>query len=202
MPEMGGFEATTLIRQSEQGTTRHVPIVAMTAHAMKGDRDRCLAAGMDEYVAKPIEGRELADVLEKVTSRSRSTAATDTHNVPAKDVLDRAKLWNSLDGDLELLKELMDLFIEECPYSLEAVRDAIARTDAEGLYRASHALRGAMSNFYAIDACEAARNLEALGTGDDFTGAEEGLTVLRHSVQELRDSLVALVEEKEPSRWI
>lgn len=196
MPEMSGFEATACIRAAEQGTSRHIPIIAMTAHAMKGDRERCLAAGMDDYLAKPIDAQDLAEVLQAVTSAPRAMEASGEGDSPIDTVLDRAQMWERVDGDLELLTELVDLFVEECPRSLAAVSEAIARKDAGGLHRASHVLRGAVSNFCATDVAEAALKLELLGSEDDLTGAEETYAFLECAVRQLQGSLVSLVQEK------
>lgn len=195
MPEMGGFEATACIRVSEQGTTKHIPIIAMTAHAMKGDRERCLDAGMDDYVSKPIEPSELWQALKNVTSKTFPPLKGGRSSTRVG--LDLPKLWDRVDGDLGLLEELVDLFIEETPRSLAAVRDAIARNDPEGLYRASHTLKGAVSNFFAADACEAARKLELICSEHNLVGAQEAFTILRQSIHELQESLASFIREKD-----
>ncbi|MDB5337767.1 MAG: domain S-box [Planctomycetaceae bacterium] len=196
MPEMGGFEATACIRASERGTSKHVPIIAMTAHAMKGDRERCLEAGMDGYVAKPIEASELWAALESITVAT-STEVSAALNKSSDTVLNAAKVWDRVDGDLNLLKELVDLFIEESPRSMAAVGDAIVRRDADGLNRASHDLRGAVSNFCATDVFQAALELEVLSSQHNLSGAKETFVVLERAVHELQESLLALVREKD-----
>ena len=132
MPELDGYEATAIIRQKEIGT--HVPIIAMTANAMKGDREICLAAGMDGYVAKPVRAQELYQAIEEATEKSTGDTA------PNK-VIDREQALGYA-GDAATLGELVAIFREECPKLLNAMRDAIAQSDAEALAMASHTLKG------------------------------------------------------------
>ncbi len=197
MPEMGGFEATASIRAAEQGTTRHLPIIAMTAHAMKGDRQRCLAAGMDGYVPKPIEVNALWEALEGITPASPPTRDRAAASMISETVLNRAEIWKRVDGDLQLLTELVDLFTEESPRSLAAVNYAISHNDADGLGRATHDLRGAVSIFSAAEVRESALMLEALSREHDLTGAEAIYVDLERSVHELQESLVAFVREQD-----
>src|SRR5437764_5707502 len=97
MPEMGGFAATAKIRELEQKTGRHLPIIAMTAHAMKGDRDRCLDAGMDGYVAKPIQAKAILAAIEEAVASSRATYDRPPRHKQASKVIDRAALWARCD---------------------------------------------------------------------------------------------------------
>jgi CheY-like chemotaxis protein len=124
MPEMGGFEATALIRESERATGKHLPIVAMTAYAMKGDRERCLASGMDGYVSKPIMAAELFRAIDEAL-------ATGGHNLPvpanglATKVFDHAASLERTGGNEQLLGEMVSLFVTECPKWLQEIRKAI-----------------------------------------------------------------------------
>src|SRR6185437_11761108 len=131
MPFMGGIEATTAIRQGEQSTRNHIPIIAMTAHAMKGDRENCLAAGMDGYVSKPLRPEELFVALEGLANGTEAEANGATAAPPpsASDALDRSAALRRAGGDEELLRELAGLCLDECPKLLAEIRGAVARRD-------------------------------------------------------------------------
>ena len=187
MPDMDGFEATGAIRTREKETGKHLSIVALTAHAMKGDRERCLAAGMDAYVAKPVQPRELLEVMESLTSSPPAAApATPEEGAP---VWDRAVALARVEGDALLLAELAGLFVAESPKLLSAVLDATARGDARGLERAAHALKGSVGNFAAYAAFDAALVLELMGRQGDLTRAEEACTALKAEMRRLQSSL-------------
>jgi two-component system sensor histidine kinase/response regulator len=153
MPVMGGLEATDLIRRAEAGTGRHTPIIALTAHAMKGDRERCLAAGMDEYLAKPVQGPVLLDMLQHVTGR-REAPETPLTVVDATDVLAR------VDGDRELLTELAAIFREQARDLSSELEAAVAAADARRVEQLAHTLRGSVANFGAHDTVTLAQELE------------------------------------------
>src|SRR6185295_15325873 len=142
MPEMGGFEATGIIRAREREGAARVPIVAMTAHAMKGDRERCLAAGMDEYLTKPLDPRQLCLLVEQIAAGEVPAAAEESAaiDVPAQ-VLAR------VGGDRELLAEISRLFVDDAPRHLERIRHALDARDGDALLRAAHGLKGAAANF-------------------------------------------------------
>jgi signal transduction histidine kinase/DNA-binding response OmpR family regulator len=149
MPEMDGFEATRIIRQQEQDRPCRIPIIAMTAHAMKGDRERCLAAGMDDYVAKPIRREELIAALERVCSRRPQVhhCLTPT-NAPSPSaleptvVIDLAAALERLNGDTALWAELVELFLRDTPQLLQQIEAALASGDVEALRRAAHSVKG------------------------------------------------------------
>ena len=142
MPEMDGFAATAAIRAREaaQPGGRRLPIVALTAFAMKGDRERCLAAGMDDYLTKPIRRDQLAAVLARWTDGGAGPAKAETRG-PA---LDAAAALANAGGDRELLGELLGIFLEDEPGHLQAVRDAVAGADPAALMRAAHTLSGSL----------------------------------------------------------
>jgi two-component system sensor histidine kinase/response regulator len=168
MPDMGGLEATTEIRARERETGAHVPIIAMTAHAMKGDRQRCLEAGMDEYVAKPLDSRRLCIVVERVAAGGSAPPADGMPPAPAgyNAVLAR------VGGDAELLGEISRLFVDDVPMHLERIRAALDARDAEGLRRAAHAFKGAAATFDAKAVVCAARQLEEVGRTSQFNDHE------------------------------
>jgi two-component system sensor histidine kinase/response regulator len=152
MPEMDGYETTAAIRSGEQTTGRHLPIIAMTARAIKGDREQCLAAGMDEYVSKPITSAELRRVLR--TFRASATAPL---------AFDKAAALAGVDGDVGFLRELASLLTHDAPQLLAQIGDATAADDAARIEKTAHKLKGALIPFCSADAIVAAQTLEDIG---------------------------------------
>jgi two-component system, sensor histidine kinase and response regulator len=131
MPKMDGLQAATRIRERELGTGAHIPIIAVTSHAMKGDRERCLAAGMDGYITKPIHPSELANVIQLTVPARTNSAA-----VPADPIMKGPSNPEPLarfDGGSELLKELAGILLQECPRMLDAIRAALQAADSKAL---------------------------------------------------------------------
>jgi len=188
MPEMGGFEATAAIREREQTTGRQrVPIVAMTAHAMKGDRERCLEAGMDEYLTKPLDSRRLCQVVE-----SLADGAPVADGVPVDEgaaVALSEHVLARVGGDRQLLAEISRLFVDDAPQHLTKIQKAIETRDGEALRRAAHALKGAAANFEAESVVAAARQLEEIGRVSQFDDADAAWKVMRHEADRLIDML-------------
>ncbi|MBI3400894.1 MAG: response regulator [Acidobacteria bacterium] len=162
MPEMGGLEAAAAIRARERGSAAHVPIVAMTAHAMKGDRERCLAAGMDEYLTKPLDSRQLCATVERLAGGAPLPPPVSAAPAVSDHVLAR------VGGDRELLAEISRLFVDDAPRHLERIRQALEARDGESLRRAAHGLKGAAANFDATGVVDAARALEEIGRTAQF----------------------------------
>jgi signal transduction histidine kinase/CheY-like chemotaxis protein len=161
MPVMGGLEATKAIRDRERETSRdRVRIVAMTAHAMSGDRERCLAAGMDGYLSKPTESRTLFAEVEG------DAGASTTPPIDENDLVSR------LHGDKELAAEIVRLFAEECPVLLQGIRTALDQRDSAAVRRAAHTLKGAASTAAAVGVTEAAALLEVLAAEGDLDALE------------------------------
>ncbi len=196
MPEMGGFEATGEIRAREALTGRHLPIVAMTAHAMKGDRERCLAAGMDEYLAKPIQGPQLGAKIEEVMARHVAAApAEPAPIVPPPGELDDSTpfdkdvLLERVEHDMDLLLELTDLFLDDSPRLLAEMRAALLAGDTEALRIAAHTLKGSAGNFEARNTVAAARRVEKAAIDHDLVAAALALKVLGETLMELQTAL-------------
>ncbi len=173
MPLMGGAEATSKIRRSEKRTGRHIPIIAMTAHAMTGDREHALEAGMDDYISKPIRIEELRRVIQR----------------HAPMPLDTTALLDGVGGDGKLLGELIDLFLADTPKLLAGIERAIARRDSEELKEKAHALKGSVGNFDSGTAFEAARKLESLGRNNNLSDAPAAFAYLKTQVARLMHSL-------------
>jgi CheY-like chemotaxis protein len=141
MPDMDGFAATGVIRAKERDTNAHVPIVALTAHAMKGDRERCLAAGMDAYASKPIRAAELFEVIARLLSSDVEGAkGTPGPEGPPGAVFDPDTALAVVAGDRELLRRMVQLFLGHCPKLLGEIRDSVLRGDGAALERAAHKL--------------------------------------------------------------
>jgi CheY-like chemotaxis protein/HPt (histidine-containing phosphotransfer) domain-containing protein len=198
MPDMGGFEATFLIRAREQGTGQRVPIIALTAHAMKGDRERCLEAGMDGYVAKPIVPQELFQAIEEVLPAQdlpEWRKGTEPVSNASSEAFDRALALERVGGDAQLLGELAGVFLEQAPLWLADVRDAVAAGDASKLKRSAHTLKGAVSTFEAREAFEAARRLEVMGHEGNLGDAGPACQALEEALTRLRPALLPLCGE-------
>jgi two-component system, sensor histidine kinase and response regulator len=168
MPELDGLSATVLIRQRERTTGTHIPIVAMTAHAMTGDRERCLAAGMDDYVSKPLHPHELIDVVERTSAlrRQPDSARPPDQEVPSF-VFDREVACTRMGGDRQLLREVIAIFRAQTPALMTAMRRAAKDNDIGNLQRTAHTLKGSLGTLHAPRAYEAAARLE------DFARREE-----------------------------
>jgi two-component system sensor histidine kinase/response regulator len=184
MPEMGGFEATAFIRARENGG-RRVPIIALTAHAMKGDREACLEAGMDGYVAKPISPKLLFQEIEAFTTTVRPPAA-------AAPALDTEALLDRFDGDRTLLDEIAAIFLEDYPQRLAAIESAVQQRDPAALQAAAHSLKGSAGTFGAAPAVEAALRLELMGRQQDLTDVELAFAELKKLMTDLTGELTAL----------
>ncbi|MBY0525848.1 MAG: PAS domain S-box protein [Gemmataceae bacterium] len=195
MPEIGGFEATALIRAGEKKSGQHMPIIAMTAYAMKGDRERCLASGMDGYVSKPVVAAELFQVIDEVMGTRRSSPTTSASEPTASD-FDYAASLERTGGDAQLLGEMATLFAAEGPKLLREIRDAIARKDAALLERAAHTLRGSVSNFGAPAAVAAVGPLESMGRTGELEGASAAYERLELALQQLTKALMMLPHDK------
>ena len=170
MPELDGFGATARIRAAEQTAGGHTPIIAMTAYAGEGDRERCLAAGMDDYVPKPIRKPLLASALARQTGARIS--AEETSEKPNAEVDFTVEgLLRSIEGDHALLARLADLFRTHTPALLASLDDALAARDATTAERTAHRLAGSLGNFAAARASRIAREIEAAARAADLSCA-------------------------------
>lgn len=203
MPVMDGFATTKAIRQQEESTNKHLPIVALTAHAMRGDQERCLAAGMDAYLSKPLQAHQLFAVIERLCSYtgtyqgdeegSRHEATRELSEV----VFDQDTALAHVEGDHALLREVVGLFLVESPELLAAMRDSIARGDGQMLQQIAHSMKGAVSSFGAYAACEAVLKLEALGQEGNLGQAEIACAELDREIAHLTRALAEYREAVE-----
>jgi two-component system sensor histidine kinase/response regulator len=200
MPEMDGMEATAAIREREKGSGGHVPILAMTAHAMRGDKERCLASGMDGYVSKPIHPPDLFAEIERCLAapgrnQTMPENISEAEAVPgAEALIDRVALLERVEGDRELLAEMVHLFQEDAPRLLAAMREALARGDMALLERSAHSLKGAAANLSAKSASAAAQRLESDAKNKQAVPAQESLANVERAVVQLLPALAELTQ--------
>ncbi len=189
MPGMDGLETAALIREQERDTPRHIPIIAMTAHADPGDRHRCLRAGMDAYLPKPVEMAELLQTIEELAPRP---APGRREEETAEPLLDRASLLEGVGGDARLLRQLVRIFLDDSPGLLHAVRAAIDAREPDTLRKTAHALKGATGHFSRHGTYDVALTLERMGQRGDFAGVEEVFVALEKQLFRLARTLTVL----------
>ncbi|HEX3871123.1 MAG TPA: response regulator, partial [Pirellulales bacterium] len=209
MPEMDGLHATAEIRRREQQTGAHVPVIAMTANAMKGDRERCLDAGMDDYLSKPIS----ADALLAMVEHFEPSECSDDGHPPTDEisptfhaedcmptdteVFDYSAALQRFRNDREMLHELVAIFLEHCPTFMQQIVTAIADGDAVALERAAHTLRGSADAIAGRGVSQAAWQLEQLAR-DHATDFDAAIDDLREEV----DRLTSVLSEMQPSTLV
>jgi CheY-like chemotaxis protein/HPt (histidine-containing phosphotransfer) domain-containing protein len=202
MPEMDGFAATAAIREREMGTGGHVPIVALTAHAMKGDRERCLAMGMDAYISKPLRVEELFEAIDRLVPRGGTDVPTidqmlnlPPDGLPTEAVFDPAWALARVEGDRELLRNMIDSFCGQAQKLLPEIRAAGERGDGNALERFAHKLKGSMASFGDSRASEAALRLEIMGHNHDFAQPDAAFADLEQQVARLREALTTFTQK-------
>jgi CheY-like chemotaxis protein len=193
MPAMDGFEATAIIREREKESGAHIPIIAMTAHAMKGDRERCLEAGMDGYIAKPIRARNLYETVEATAMKVCETPSLDDGITEEKEILDRDRILEQIGGSAETLNEIVELFAAESAKLMTRIRGAITNEDTSELQRAAHTLKGSIRIFGAERPAEAALRLETMGRDKNLLDAEQAWQVLVKEIERLKPMLTDLI---------
>ncbi|MDD3353966.1 response regulator [Zoogloea sp.] len=192
MPKMGGFEATARIRARETSGFPRTPIVAMTAHAMKGDRERCLQAGMDGYLSKPVHAPDLVEALIHQVGSGDPPPPPATESAPnGEPVFDREKVLANLGDDADLLAQLVAMYCEDEARMLAEIEAAIVAGDGEGLRNTAHALKGAVSNFCAKRAQAKAQQLERMGKEREIDTARQVFNELKDELDELRKAFLA-----------
>ncbi|CAK9082411.1 Hybrid signal transduction histidine kinase J [Durusdinium trenchii] len=195
MPTMDGYQATRVIRESEESDgNNHIPIIAMTAHAMEGDRERCLSAGMDDYISKPIDARNLIRLVErrvrkatKLRPQTERITKPDVRNEPVS--IDYKASLARLGGDEDLFLELVQLFEEDAPSLLDDIDAGVAKREDEQVARAAHSLKGLASNFGAQAAIEAALEVETAGRSAEWNGIHAKVTSLRGAISQVTEAL-------------
>ncbi len=208
MPQMDGLEATRVIRDPGSAVLDHtIPIIAMTAHAMQGDRERCIAAGMNDYVTKPVVPQALAEALrrwlpgqEALYVRSATEgSAQPSDSPPSPPVFDRAGMMDRLEGDEELAEMVIESFLEDIPRQLQALRELLAAGDIRGAQRQAHTIKGAASNVGAEALRAVATEAElALRAGAE-QGADTHLQSLQHQFDRLRQAVLSVETDRPDS---
>jgi two-component system sensor histidine kinase/response regulator len=220
MPEMDGFETTAAIRAGERLSGKHLPLLALTAHAMRGDRERCLEAGFDGYVSKPIRFQDLFDAIDELAPPEEDAAAAPPSPAahpapvtraaangaeappvprPASDSGSGERLaafaeeaaLESTGGDRDLLQELIGIFLNEAPGWMRDLGGALSRGDAAEVHRLAHTIKGAVDSCGAARAYDAAMLLERMGRGGELDGAPAAYATLDRELAELRPQLTA-----------
>ena len=191
MPEMDGLQLTGAIRAKEKNSSSHLPIIAMTAYAMKGDRERCLASGMDAYVAKPVNPKELFETIDGVF-RAELKLLPEQEPGARHEILNEATLLARFEGEPELLRDVVRLFLDDCPKMLFGIRGAAERGDAAEMERAAHKIKGSVANFAASAAYDAALRLEVMGREGHLDQAPEAVIRLESALEELKPILLDL----------
>jgi PAS domain S-box-containing protein len=212
MPEMDGLEATRKIRELEYGMgneiekdsnfksefrdpkseIKRVPIISMTAHVIKGDRERCLEVGMDEYVSKPIDSDKLFEAIEKLTRVSGTMKPA-----PAEPVIaDSSLLLKAFDGDWDFLKEVVEVFIDDYPRLIDNLQQSFEEGDCDTFMRSAHSLKGMLKNFRAETAAEIAFDLEKKGKATDLQGVRADIDRLAAHISEVDKTLRNMIKEQ------
>jgi two-component system, sensor histidine kinase and response regulator len=204
MPEMDGLTATKTLRAQEITTGGHLPIIAMTAHAMKGDRELCLEAGMDGYVSKPISREALELEIAKTVGLSSVNRAS-THADNCTEVqsvnpinLDFKQMLEQLGGDENLLHEVIDIFVDQAPHHIEALRAAIAKKDAGSVERIAHTLKGELGYLGIPEVSQKARELEERGRAQNLDGAAGVFESLEPEIS----AIVAAMREAKSTKFL
>ncbi len=195
MPELDGFRVIETLRRREQETGARLPAIALTARAMQGDRERCLAAGMDDYLAKPVGRAELLAAIDRVLAGRPPAAAVRGPELAAPSPLDATALWTACDGDAGLLRRMVEVFQAGAPAQLASVGAAIDRRDAAALRAAAHKLRGLVGAF-STAAAEVAGQIEQTAAGGRLDGAADRYAALAEMVQALATLLPGLSIEQ------
>jgi PAS domain S-box-containing protein len=187
MPEMNGWEATRAIRIKEKTTGAHIPIVAMTAHAMKGDEEKCLEAGMDAYLTKPVHTRDLLAVIDRLVNSGAGDVTMPAQTSPAASVeaLDLEAALARLDGDRNLFEELAQIFKSECPKIMAEMRRAISEGDVKALEHQAHSLKGSSAHLSASEVSRTAAEIESLARSGKIGEATELMKILESGIERL-----------------
>jgi two-component system sensor histidine kinase/response regulator len=183
MPVMDGFQAIAAIRALETETGRHVPVIALTANAMKGDRERCLDAGFDDYVPKPVSLLQLLCAIGRQTGAARLQRADSVVEAPTRPPLDWSASLQLVGGDEHTLQQIARMFIRDWPAMLDGIAVAIARADAPALEREAHQLKGSVGYFACAEIDKLVGHLEAMGRGRTLSGADDVYADLKEAIE-------------------
>jgi CheY-like chemotaxis protein len=197
MPEMDGLTATRKIREMEIQTKSHVPIIAMTAHAIKGDRERCLEAGMDSYISKPMTSQGIAAAIaEVVPVKYQGNVPTRTPLTEVSSLTwNRSAVLERIDGDESLLRELLTIFLDESPRQLTTLQQAIETDNPEEMERTAHSIKGELGYLGLAHAAEISRTLEHLGHQRNLQSTPELLASLKAEVSAVSKVMRSMLDK-------
>ncbi len=198
LPGMDGAETTQAIRQAEQATGRHVPIIAMTADAMAVARERCEQAGMDGYIAKPIRSERLFQAMEQIAGQARPSArdGEDAPIAPDDTQINRAELLRRVGGSERLLKKVVTVFLESCPRTTAQIRRALTCSNGPDLTRDAHKLKGSLGIFCNAESLGAVKELEAAAREGRFEAARAAFDQVQQQLVRLKGDLEAILKEQ------
>lgn len=201
MPEMDGFEATKTIRSIEKADKRNI-IIAMTAHAMPGDREKCIKAGMDDYIAKPIDPKELFDIIKKwIKPKIEGDETVHSNTDPKGDMqtelqqkagedeppVDMKKAMSRVGNDMTFFKEMVKEFINYIPEKLNLISDGIKAGDFDAIQKNAHNIKGAAGNLSAVRLHSLSLELENKGREKNISGAEDLMAELKREMERLKE---------------
>ncbi|MBW4054458.1 MAG: response regulator [Proteobacteria bacterium] len=197
MPEMDGFEATAMIRNVRSNVLNHaVPVIAMTANAMVGDRDTCIEAGMNDYLAKPVKKEELAEVLGKWLKTGDLKSAPRLMKGKIPDMLllfDEAELLDHFDGDRDFVHSILDDALQEIPVDIETLKELSAGVDSQGVRLQAHTMKGLAGNVCTPALQEVCFKIESAAKDGDLESARELITELERTALETMEIIMASV---------
>jgi CheY-like chemotaxis protein len=202
MPELDGLATSRAIRENEQATGGHIPIVALTAHALRADREACLAAGMDGYLSKPIRAKDLLALIDRLLGTTERGGGQSEEEAPihapaapsqasAPEVFDPAELLQRTEGDRALVADMIDIFRVDAPRLVTELQGAFDRADADAVQRIAHTLKGSVGLFGAPQAASLAQAVETTARGGDLSSAGASVTALSRAVTDLQQALDA-----------
>jgi PAS domain S-box-containing protein len=195
MPQMDGLEATAAIRAREASKGSHVPIIAMTAFAMIGDKEKCLEAGMDGYISKPVRAKELFETIDRLAANPPTTPGVG-ESAGVSDQIDWSAALEYVAGDEQMLRDLIGIFLVECPRWLTELREAIASERIGDVKRLAHNLKGSIRLFGAKSVFDSAFLLEQMGRSGNLSGAAPACAALEEGIERLKPALVGRMNDK------
>jgi PAS domain S-box-containing protein len=192
MPEMDGLESTRKIRNPQSAIPNHeIPIIAMTAHALKGDMEKCLEAGMNDYLSKPVKADELSEMIARWVSSKEPNRTIRVEPTPSDKsiVFDREGALNRLGDDEALLKEILVLYLDDAPHQIEALKEALERGDSSTIRQQAHSLKGSSGNVGAVSMQEMALQMEKAGEKGDLKEATILFEIIEKEFENFKEAL-------------
>ena len=190
MPEMDGFEATRIIREKEKDSDRHIPIIAITADAMSDDKERCIKAGMDDYISKPVYQEKIIEAIKKIVFNKEE----GTVNIPVPDqsIFDMAALMKRLDIDEKLVREIMDVYLNDTPIQLSRLKEYFKISDFLSIERCAHSIKGASANFCVGTINKTAQDIELAAKQGNLEMIKTLIDNVEDQFEELKRMLIEI----------